>query len=165
MDEPSAFEQWEQDKRFEDGMRRLRDMAAFHEAAQLEAAEASLAETETLLPNGCPAPLSWHPWYRGKAWLIDWLNDDPRCGLPWDTILIPVLRPLRLLMSTDLDLYPTEPLNPALRITKRRAAGPAPYVGRPFVYAWNVSEDDYGRRCAGESRIVYTDRWVPGGFL
>jgi hypothetical protein len=36
-----------------------------------------------------------------------------------------------------------------------RAVGPAPYVGRPFVYTWEVAVDDFTRWVAGPARIQY----------
>lgn len=56
------------------------------------------------------------------------------------------------------DDFPTEPMTTAdLVLTRERCAGPAPYVGQPFVYVWPVGVDNLGRCIAGEAQIVYTD--------
>lgn len=46
-----------------------------------------------------------------------------------------------------------------------RAAGLAPYVGRPFVYMWDVATTDDGRWVAGPSRIEYLPDPPPFPFL
>lgn len=42
-------------------------------------------------------------------------------------------------------------------LTKHKAYATAPYVGRPFIYRWNVAIDELGRMIAGEARIHYID--------
>ncbi len=105
-------------------------------------------------PAEIPAPLEWHPAYRDRTWLIDWL-EGKTAEYPADRILLPILPVLRLF---ERGLDPTYPQSAGtLVLTKRKAWGWAPYVGRPFVYVWYVATDDLGRSIAGESRIVYTD--------
>lgn len=95
-----------------------------------------------------PPPLEWHPAYRGTLWLLDWLNGGgPFASM--DEVLVPVYRPgLRAIMLSD----PAEP-NPIIyhRMTRHKAAGPAPYVGDPFVYVWMVGVDELGRTIASDS--------------
>lgn len=157
-DEESAFERWEEEKQIERFERFMADMTARFESDALEAAEESLSATRSTLLNDCPVPLEWHPFYRGKTFLIDWLNDDPKCGLPLDTIRLPVARSVHARMIMGDNPMEIEAPLPSIIMRKRRAAGPAPYVGRPFVYGWNIGEDDLGRCIAGESRIFYTNR-------
>jgi hypothetical protein len=66
-------------------------------------------------------------------------------------------------------------LNPVTKRTleRRKCQGPAPYVGRPFAYRWDVLVDDLGRWIAGDLEIHYIpqrpdellpgfqDHWVP----
>lgn len=155
MEEPSAFDRWEEEKQIERFERFMADMAADFEDRSLEAAEESLVGVAPALrPGEAPPPLSWHPWYRDKSHLIDWLNDPDR----WD-YRIPMPRSRCDLYSAGTDAtYPVEPSPKAMLLAKTRAWGPAPYVGRPFVYVWNVGTDEVGRQIAGESRIVYKGR-------
>ena len=99
-------------------------------------------------------PLEWHPWYRDKTWLLDWV--EGRSG-PRDHIRIPVPQRLAAGFVEVDETYPTMPNLREVIMTRRKAWGPAPYVGRPFGYAWWVGVDNLGRQIAGESRIVYTD--------
>jgi hypothetical protein len=136
-------------------LERVRRMVEYlrkrHEVEVLEAAEHGLAQADTF--GVCPPPLSWHPFYRGKTWLIDWLNG--KSDLPeWD-IVLPVFNRPMLFTETEPDLM--APTVRTMRMTKRRAWGPAPWVGQPFHYEWNIGTDELGRHIAGESRIVYED--------
>jgi hypothetical protein len=106
-----------------------------------------------MAPKHPPPPLEWHPYYRDRTWLLDWLNGDGSLG-GHNTLRIPVMAPIRL--PTPDALYPVEPMT-SLTMTRYKAMGPAPYVGRPFVYVWWVGVDDYGRSIASDSRIAYTD--------
>jgi hypothetical protein len=99
-----------------------------------------------------PAPLEWHPWYRNKTWLLDWLEHrGPYADL--DVLRVPV--PRRLSFTLDVAPSSTEPAMSIRVLTRRKACGPAPWTGRPFFYAWTVGTDDLGRHIAGDSRIVY----------
>lgn len=132
---------------FREAMEHLRKR---HEDDVLTAAEQSLAQVVT---NDCPPPLSWHPFYRGKPWLIGWLNDaDPH--LPTDHLRLPVPRRITAMMAADSEPFAMASLDTII-LTKQRAWGPAPWVGRPFHYEWNVAKDGLGRMIAGESHIVY----------
>lgn len=119
-----------------------------HEAVVLEVAEQSLGQVAT---DSCPPPLSWHPYYRGKTWLIDWLNG--KSDIPeWD-IRIPIIE--RRSVFAESDIHLARPSMRTLHVTKRRAWGLAPWVGRPFHYEWYIGTDELGRHIAGESRIIY----------
>lgn len=132
-------------------MRQLVDrLRKVHEAKVLESAERSLAQATTY--GDCPPPLSWHPFYRGKTWLIDWLNG--KSDLPeWD-IVLPATTQVSALADMTEDPIP---MMRTMRMTKRRAWGQAAWTGRPFHYEWYVGTDEVGRHVAGESRIVYED--------
>lgn len=101
-----------------------------------------------------PPPLEWHPYYRSMTWLLDWLEGrGPYAHLA--DLLVPKLPRLRF---SDLDpdqVVPTTAPPEPIRLTRRTARGPAPYVGRPFRYVWPAAVDQYGRCIAGESRMVY----------
>lgn len=104
-----------------------------------------------------PAPLEWHPAYRDRTWLIDWLE---RRGEYADRQHMRILftRPLRV---CDLELTEPEELEATVMVlTRRRCFGLAPWVGDPFHYEWWVGEDNVGRCIAGDARIVY-DEWHP----
>lgn len=102
--------------------------------------------------NGCAPPLEWHPWYRDKTQLIDWLNErGPLANR--HAIMIPIVPTVAATYSADDDT--TAVVARPILIERRRAWGAAPYVGCPFVYEWNVGEDTLGRQIAGESRIRY----------
>lgn len=109
-----------------------------------------------------PSPLEWHPYYRDKTFLLDWL--EGRGHLAGPEVRLPVTPPLsHLIRDIGKMTYPAEdfPLPQVRTLTKRKAAGLAPYVGRPFHYEWHVATDDLGRHIAGDSRIVYHDPWRP----
>jgi hypothetical protein len=100
-----------------------------------------------------PAPLEWHPAYRDQTWLLDWL-EGRREGRT-DIIKFPILPPMRI---RDYDRAPDPVETPPTRtLTKRKAYGHAPYVGRPFVYRWWCAVDELGRGIAGESRIAHVE--------
>lgn len=97
----------------------------------------------------CP-PDTCHPAYAGREDLRDWLLHGP-----YRDIKIPAARSLRA-----FDDDPLEPVTESIIIrtmTRRKAWGYAPYVGRPFVYVWPVGVDDLGRHISGPSAIVYTE--------
>jgi hypothetical protein len=143
---------YEDDERMERFREAMESQRKRHESEMLAVAEQSLTDVSS---NECPPPLSWHPFYRGKTWLIDWLNGES--SLPeWD-IMIPIpTRPVWASITADpgpIDM----PTVKAMRMSKQRAWGPAPWVGKPFHYEWFVGTDELGRRVAGESRIVYEE--------
>lgn len=76
-----------------------------------------------------------HPAYTGHRWLVDWL--DGGTPLASDHVRIPIPDPITL------------PRPDTHVMTRRKAWGPAPYVGRPFVYQWYVGEDELGRMVGG----------------
>lgn len=96
-----------------------------------------------------PDALDWHPWYRDKTWLLDWLESEDF------TDLAVRARPVMRFRHFDPDVPITAAPKGESLLRKRIAIGPAPYVGRPFLYEWYTATDQYGRSIAGESRIVY----------
>ena len=99
-----------------------------------------------------PAPLEWHPAYRDQTWLLDWL--EGRGGWPAHHIRLPIVPPLRF-HAYDPDAPITvEPVRDRI-LTKQRAWGAAPYVGRPFAYWWYFATDELGRSIAGDTRMRY----------
>lgn len=99
-----------------------------------------------------PPPGECHPFYAGNGFLRGWIN-NPDAG-QW----VRVLKPRSLTipeMSTD---GPPDVSQDTITLTRRRCYGAAPYVGRPFVYTWDVVVDGLGRAVAGDDvRIRYTD--------
>lgn len=103
-----------------------------------------------------PTPLEWHPTYRDKTWLLDWINGNEG-ALPHDTIELP-RQPTRSSMFelAENDTAPAESLpTRTVRLTRHKAWGAAPYVGDPFVYVWHYATDHVGRSIASDSVIVY----------
>ncbi len=90
-----------------------------------------------------PAPLEWHPWYRDRTWLLDWLEHGQQ-----HNYLVPVPRRVRFGADGPGDTA-------CAVLTKRRAFGLAPYVGDPFLYTWWAATDQHGRSIASDSRIEY----------
>lgn len=136
----------------EELLRRLAALKAQHDARVVaEIAAHGFDDDGSTGVGGPPRPLYWHPWYRDKTWLWEWLeSDEPR-------VRVPVPRRMRF-----------EIFDPAAPVTadrydvlleKHKAWGAAPYVGRPFCYRWYTATDSLGRHIAGESRIVYMDGW------
>lgn len=97
-----------------------------------------------------PIPLEWHPFYGEHAGLLDWLNQPGGSH----AVMVARTEPMRI---TAIDLDPMAADPEPWMLSKRKAFGLAPYVGRPFVYAWQFATDQLGRAIAGESRIVYRD--------
>jgi hypothetical protein len=134
-------------------LERLRQAESHLLRRATEALEGSLANTHT--PQAaCPSPLDWHPAYADKTGLVDWLNGVGPYGDRYD-ILLPKPQPLRL-FATQIDSIEEVSVAPRVtRLTKQRCWGPAPYVGKPFVYTWFAAVDELGRAIAGESTIQY----------
>lgn len=134
-----------------------------HEADVLAAAEQSLTEVSSA---ECPPPLTWHPYYRAKTFLLDWLNgvgDLTHCE---QVIRFPKPRRIAMLRS-DEEFAISEASFDVITMTKQRAWGPAPWTGEPFHYEWFIGTDELGRQIAGESRIVYEEglrRWQALGL-
>ena len=100
-------------------------------------------------------PLEWHPAYADKTNLIDWLNEVGPYGKMWD-IRLAIAPRFNLASYTEIDLPSrTAPSFKTIILHRQRCWGPAPYVGKPFVYMWNAAVDELGRGIAGESHIEY----------
>jgi hypothetical protein len=91
-----------------------------------------------------PAPLEWHPAYRDKTWLLDWLNTQSTDVIQLPTATSPWYSP-----AGDEMIAPT--VTNVITLTKHRCWGRAPYVGDPFVYVWTVGVDSAGRTIASDS--------------
>ena len=97
------------------------------------------------------APNEVHPAYVGNPMVNDWVNGAG----PFTH-----LRTLRLLIRRPIRLDTFEAFEASLDMSVhvldlRTCWGPAPYVGRPFVYAWQVAVDELGRMVAGEAWRQY----------
>lgn len=112
-----------------------------------------------------PAPLEWHPAYAGQTWLIEYLQ---RAGPRQHVLRIARPRTRDAVMVADgEDLV----LGPSgidfFTLKMHRLAGPAPYVGEPFIYTWLALVDELGRAVAGDSWVVHHQPWswpyAPGG--
>lgn len=112
-------------------------------------------------PPGRPRP-EWpgeaHPWFAsigmGPAIFADWLNDD---GPFADVGAMKFTVPRQLCVLAD-PVDDRDTFDDVRTLTRHRVFAPAPYVGRPFVYVWNVAVDGHGRQLAGTAvRIHYID--------
>jgi hypothetical protein len=95
-----------------------------------------------------PLPPACHSAYRDITWLRDWLNGAP--GYPNDRIRVPFMQRLN---PTLTGRWTGESETSVHTLTKRKAAGLAPYVGDPFIYTWYVATDELGRSVAGDATI------------
>ena len=146
------MERDEEDDLLDSYRRALARRAAEHDAQVVEELAAGFEDDGTVAPGGPPRPLYWHPFYRDRTELMDWLDSSSN-----DRRYIPLPKPIRYANFRQLDeqeiVKPIE--HELLTLTKQVAGGPAPYVGEPFMYRWNVATDQYGRSIAGEARIMY----------
>lgn len=99
-------------------------------------------------------PLEWHPAYRRMTELLDWLeNPNARESCK---VLMPS-RPAAFMIVPG-DLYPaSSDTYKTMVLTKRKAWGPAPFVGPRFHYRWWTAVDQLGRMISSESKIAYED--------
>lgn len=147
-------------------LNRLREVlarrVAEHDKQAVGQLEANFEDDGKVSPGGPIMPLYWHPFYRDRTGLIDWLNSsDP------NPFHIAIPRRLRLADFREDDVLLDAPRDVSLErfiLTKNIAAGPAPYVGEPFTYRWNVATDQLGRSIAGEARIHYLYGFPLGEF-
>lgn len=96
-----------------------------------------------------PAPGECHPFYADQREDLERTLNSSR---------VPYVATLHATGENWLDREYTQ-----LTLTRRKAWGPAPYVGAPFFYVWHFWSDDQGRGVGGESRIVYdtaSRRWL-----
>lgn len=100
-----------------------------------------------------PAPGEWHPAYQCDA-LAAALRDFLESSMS-TTLRLPFPPPCRFPAAVE-PLVPELGELPCHVLTKRKVMGPAPYVGRPFVYVWRCAIDELGRAVAGPAHIVYT---------
>ena len=83
-------------------------------------------------------PMAAHPAYADRADVI-------RGNMDHQTIAYAVVDG-RSLVQTKL-------------LAVRKAVGPAPYVGQPFCYIWEVATDEHGRSVCGPATIAYLAEW------
>jgi len=103
-----------------------------------------------------PSPRDWHPAYADKTYLVEWLNGVGPYAKMWDIQLAIV--PRLNAMFTEVESPVAAPSFKTRLLHRQTCRGPAPYVGRPFVYEWFAAVDELGRAIAGESHIEY----IPG---
>ena len=111
-----------------------------------------------------PSPLEWHPAYADKTHLLDWLNEVGPYAKMWDIKLAiaPRFNFASFASYTETEQPAiTAPSFKTIVLHRQKCWGPAPYVGKPFVYMWNAAVDELGRGIAGESRIEYLPEWMP----
>src|SRR5438094_10207861 len=96
---------------FEHLKAQLERLTRRHDAAVLERMEDSLTGLVSAHP-GPPMPLSWHPYYRGKTWLLDWLEGRMPVG---DVVQVPVPPSIKSLILDSAPAVSAGPLpSPAL---------------------------------------------------
>jgi len=97
-----------------------------------------------------PPPLEWHPAYRGKTWLIGWLDGRDN-GLRGDHVRVPFIPAGGFFgpvteSSIEMKVH---------TLRRMKCSGLAPYVGHPFCYVWWAAVDELGRWIAADARRVY----------
>lgn len=95
-----------------------------------------------------PAPDTVHPVFQGAAPTVRQL-------MARSLSAIRLVRPEPLSAATFDDPKPNGPNQADHVLTVREAVGPAPYVGRPFCYAWRVAVDGANRWVAGPADMLY----------
>lgn len=104
--------------------------------------------------------LNWpdteHPAYTDQAASIRALMADSKRY----ALKVPFSVGPPLVAAYGAPAYPLAPKVGTRILTIKRAFGPAPYVGRGFVYMWDVAIDDLGRWVAGPTRIKLLE-WDP----
>lgn len=133
-------------------LRRLATLKAEHDAKVVAeiAAHGFLDDDGSTGAGHPPRPLYWHPWYRGKTRLWEWLESSAH------ELRLPVIPKLDFRSyHVDGHIDSAKPL--VLELRKRKAFGPAPFVGEPFFYRWYVATDQFGRSISSEAQIVYPD--------
>lgn len=119
---------------------------------EITAAQTWTGETDTSGPR-IPLPGECHPFYARNGFVLDWINGISY--LDSHTLCIPKPRRLNLAeMPTD---GPPDISQDIITLTRHRCFGFVPYVGRPFVYAWEAAIDGLGRAVATDAHIRYTD--------
>jgi hypothetical protein len=100
--------------------------------------------------ESAPPPGEWHPWYRDKPWLMNWLND--RKSMNYRVLVMPAPR-------VSFADYPYHRDGHEISLTKTIAWALAPWAEQSYVYAWYVATDTYGRQIAGDSWIEYIENY------
>lgn len=143
---------YEDEERFERAMEDLGRMQDRYEAEVLDNLAADQEDDGRISPDGPIRPLYWHPWYRDRTNLLDWLNANDRDR----TLCVPLPMSRHAFFRNIGDETLPEPVKrDYLVLTKQHAAAPAPYVGEPFCYSWYIATDQHGRSIASEAQIVY----------
>jgi hypothetical protein len=100
-----------------------------------------------------PMPGECHPAYLLMPWLKEWLDGKGPYASRQVVLVAKPARPQTFIapeaqsvQAVGLEYY---------TLYRQRCGGPAPYVGRPFVYEWFIAVDELGRALAGRARIVY----------
>lgn len=114
-----------------------------------------------------PSPLEWHPAYREKTYLIDWLN---RVGHLANKEVVQYYDYRLESLAERIEKGPFGSTAFTVKtLTRQKCWGPAPYTGRPFIYMWFAAVDELGRGIAGESwqefmpwSVIYNDWQYPG---
>lgn len=103
------------------------------------------------LPTLPCAPGELHPAYEPwRATVTEWLDYPARQSY----LSIHMTVPSTLAGQTD----PTHVPDVRRHLLARRVAwGKAPYVGRAFVYVWDVGVDELGRMVGGEATLEYSE--------
>src|SRR5438477_7403869 len=120
-----------------------------HEKAAIAEMEESLSGPNEA-PYMPPMPGHCHPYYANRRdVIVDWLNGNTSYGYRLHLPVAPVIRFTAAAEPPDLCVE-----RPVVVLDRRRAWWPAPYVGRPYVYIWEVATDQYGRMVSGDVRDI-----------
>jgi hypothetical protein len=118
-------------------------LRGLHEDQVISRAEASIESADPHL--AVPGPNTAHPAIAGAADCVRSFNRH--------TVALPLMR--RAGMVEPDEQFPAATFSDnKILVTRRKAFGPAPYVGEPFLYVWPVWMDDFGRHIAGDTERV-----------
>lgn len=100
-------------------------------------------------PQPFPMPNQAHPALAGAARFVRDLGEQDRRH----HIVLPIMR--KPTFAQPDETFPTAPLSTdRIILERRRCAAPAPYVGPPAIYAWDVWMDPHGRSISTEARRI-----------
>ena len=99
-----------------------------------------------MMPTRMIYPGQVDPPYAGSRWLAD-LPDAKRH--PY------ALAPQRSIPVSAVETDPFDPSFTTIVLTRRKAWGPAPYVGAPYVYQWWCLIDEHGQGIGGQAWQEY----------
>lgn len=114
--------------------------------ATIMRAEESLSDTDSVMTT--PDPNTCHPAFTHSMDFVRKFDGDQ--------VFITMVSKAHLM--DEPGIFPDSTEIKKVLLTRKKAMGPAPFVGQPWnpaYYMWSIWVDDYGRYVAGDSKLVY----------